>query len=61
MLTDEVMDALRGCIELAPLQNPPNILGIEVFKELMPSILQVGVFDTAFHQTIPENAYLYGN
>lgn len=60
LLTDEVMDALRGCIELAPLHNPPNILGIEVCKELMPGILQVGVFDTAFHQTIPENAYLYG-
>lgn len=60
LLTDEVMDALRGCIELAPLHNPPNILGIEVCKELMPGIPQVGVFDTAFHQTIPENAYLYG-
>ncbi|MCK4240019.1 MAG: acetate kinase, partial [Candidatus Atribacteria bacterium] len=60
LLTDEVMDALRECIELAPLHNPPNILGIEVCKELMPGIPQVGVFDTAFHQTIPEYAYLYG-
>ncbi len=60
LLTDKVMDALRECIELAPLQNPPNILGIEVCKELMPGISQVGVFDTAFHQTIPECAYLYG-
>ncbi len=60
LLTDEVMDALRECIELAPLHNPPNILGIEVCKELMPDIPQVGVFDTAFHQTIPEYAYLYG-
>lgn len=60
LLTDEVMDALRECIELAPLHNPPNILGIEVCKELMPGIPQVGVFDTAFHQTIPEHAYLYG-
>lgn len=42
------------------IHNPPNILGIEVCKELMPGIPQVGVFDTAFHQTIPENAYLYG-
>ncbi|MBA3063348.1 MAG: acetate kinase [Atribacteria sp.] len=60
LLTDEVMDALKECIELAPLHNPPNILGIEVCKELMPGIPQVGVFDTAFHQTIPECAYLYG-
>lgn len=60
LLTDEVMDALKECIELAPLHNPPNILGIEVCKELMPEVPQVGVFDTAFHQTIPECAYLYG-
>ncbi|MBA7497723.1 Acetate kinase [subsurface metagenome] len=60
LLTDEVMDALKECIELAPLHNPPNILGIEVCKELMPGIPQIGVFDTAFHQTIPEYAYLYG-
>ena len=60
LLTDEVMDALKECIELAPLHNPPNILGIEVCKELIPGVPQVGVFDTAFHQTIPECAYLYG-
>ena len=60
LLTDKVMDALKECIELAPLHNPPNILGIEVCKELMPGIPQIGVFDTAFHQTIPECAYLYG-
>ncbi len=60
LLTDKLMDALRECIELAPLHNPPNILGIEVCKELMPGIPQVGVFDTAFHQTLPEYAYLYG-
>ncbi len=60
LIIDEVMDALKECIELAPLHNPPNILGIEVCKELMPGIPQVGVFDTAFHQTIPEHAYLYG-
>jgi acetate kinase len=60
LLTDKVMDALRENIELAPLHNPPNILGIEVCKELMPGIPQIGVFDTAFHQTIPEYAYLYG-
>ncbi|MBA7564936.1 acetate kinase [Candidatus Atribacteria bacterium 1244-E10-H5-B2] len=60
LLANEVMDALKECIELAPLHNPPNILGIEVCKELMPGVPQVGVFDTAFHQTIPECAYLYG-
>jgi acetate kinase len=60
LLTDEVMDALKECIELAPLHNPPNILGIKVCKELMPGVPQIGVFDTAFHQTIPECAYLYG-
>jgi len=60
LLADEVMDALKECIELAPLHNPPNILGIEVCKELIPGVPQVGVFDTAFHQTIPECAYLYG-
>jgi len=63
LLTDEVMDALKElkeCIELAPLHNPPNILGIEVCKKLMPGVPQMGVFDTAFHQTIPECAYLYG-
>jgi acetate kinase len=60
LLTDEVMDALKECIELAPLHNPPNILGIEVCKGLMPGVPQIGVFDTAFHQTIPECAYLYG-
>ncbi len=60
LLTDEVMEALKDCTELAPLHNPHNILGIEVCKELMPDIPQIGVFDTAFHQSIPEHAYLYG-
>jgi len=54
LLTDEVMNVLRECIELAPLHNPPNILGIEVCKELMPGIPQVGVFDTAFHMDFME-------
>ncbi|GAB4116823.1 MAG: acetate kinase [Candidatus Caldatribacteriota bacterium] len=60
LVTPEVIKVLRECIELAPLHNPPNILGIEVCRELMPGIPQVGVFDTAFHQTIPQYAYLYG-
>ncbi|NLB78112.1 MAG: acetate kinase, partial [Clostridiaceae bacterium] len=55
-----VMDTLNEFIELAPLHNPPNILGIKVCQELLPGIPQVGVFDTAFHQSIPEQAFLYG-
>lgn len=60
LINKEVMDTLDEFIELAPLHNPPNILGIKVCQELLPNITQVGVFDTAFHQTIPEHAYLYG-
>ncbi len=60
LLSDDVMDTLNEYIELAPLHNPPNILGIKVCQELLPGIPQVCVFDTAFHQTIPEHAYLYG-
>jgi len=60
LINKEVMDTLNEFIELAPLHNPPNILGIKVCQELLPNITQVGVFDTAFHQTIPEHAYLYG-
>ena len=60
LINKEVMDTLNEFIELAPLHNPPNILGIKVCQELLPNIPQVGVFDTAFHQTIPEHAYLYG-
>jgi len=54
------METLNKYIELAPLHNPPNILGIKVCQELLSDTPQVGVFDTAFHQTIPEKAYLYG-
>lgn len=60
LITDEVMEALEECIELAPLHNPPNIAGIEACQNLMPGVPQVAVFDTAFHQTMPEHAYLYG-
>ncbi len=59
LITDEVMEALRENIDLAPLHNPPNILGIEACQELMPNIPHVGVFDTAFHATIPDYAYMY--
>ena len=54
------MDVLKECVEIAPLHNPPNIIGIEAAKELMPDVPMVGVFDTAFHQTMPEYAYMYG-
>jgi acetate kinase len=60
LITPQVMDALEECIDLAPLHNPPNILGINACSELMPTIPQVGVFDTAFHQTMPKHAFLYG-
>jgi acetate kinase len=54
------MKVLRDCVEMAPLHNPPNIVGIEACAELMPGVPQVGVFDTAFHQTMPKHAFLYG-
>ena len=55
-----VMQALEECQDLAPLHNPPNIMGIEACRRLMPDLPMVGVFDTAFHQTMPKEAYLYG-
>ncbi|MDX9872538.1 MAG: acetate kinase [Clostridia bacterium] len=55
-----VMEALNDNIELAPLHNPPNIMGIKACQEIMPTVPQVGVFDTAFHQTMPPQAYMYG-
>ncbi len=58
-VTDEVMKALEECTPLAPLHNPPNIVGINAVTAAMPGIPQVGVFDTAFHQTMPEKAYMY--
>ncbi len=59
IITEEVKKAIKENFELAPLHNPPNLKGIEAAEELMPNIPQVAVFDTAFHQTIPEFAYLY--
>ena len=59
VLNQEVKDALTECIELAPLHNPPNIIGIDACEKLMPGIPMVGVFDTAFHQTMPKEAYIY--
>lgn len=59
VIDEEVMKTLNECADLAPLHNPPNIMGIEAIKELMPTIPMVGVFDTAFHQTMPKSAYIY--
>nr|WP_320131921.1 acetate kinase [uncultured Holophaga sp.] len=59
-IDDAVMAAIRENIELAPLHNPANITGIEEVGKLMPKVSQVAVFDTAFHQTMPPAAYLYG-
>lgn len=59
VINDDVMAALEECVKLAPLHNPPNIIGINACKALMPNTPMVGVFDTAFHQTMPEEAYLY--
>lgn len=60
LITDEVISAIESCNELAPLHNPANLLGIAACQELMPGTPMVAVFDTAFHQTMPEEAYLYG-
>ena len=60
LITDDVIKALEECVELAPLHNPPNLLGIAACQELMPDTPMVGVFDTAFHQTMPPEAYIYG-
>lgn len=60
LITEEVIEMLNDCIELAPLHNPPNLKGIYAIQELMPGTPQVGVFDTAFHQTMPDYAYMYG-
>jgi acetate kinase len=59
-ITKEVIEALVECIDLAPLHNPPNLEGIYAINKLLPEVPQVGVFDTAYHQTMTEKAYLYG-
>jgi acetate kinase len=59
-ITKEVIEALEECIDLAPLHNPPNLEGIYAITKLLPDVPQVGVFDTAYHQTMTEQAYLYG-
>lgn len=59
LLTDEILKVFEECSDLAPLHNPANLKGVNAVKELMPGLPQVGVFDTAFHQTMPEHAYMY--
>lgn len=59
LVDDEVMKALEECVELAPLHNPPNIIGIRAIQELMPGKPNVAVFDTAFHQTMPKEQFIY--
>lgn len=60
VITDEVMKEIEACSDLAPLHNPANLIGIRSCQENMPGVPNVGVFDTAFHQTMPKKAYLYG-
>ena len=60
IITDEVIKVVESCNDLAPLHNPANLIGIAACKEVMSEVPMVGVFDTAFHQTMPKKAYLYG-
>lgn len=60
IINDDVIEAAEECIELAPIHNPANITGIKAFMDAMPTTPQVAVFDTAFHQTMKEEEYLYG-
>ena len=59
VITDEVIKAVEECNDLAPLHNPANLIGVEACKKCMPGVPMVGVFDTAFHQTMPKEAYMY--
>ena len=60
VITEDVIKVVESCNDLAPLHNPANLIGIAACKEVMPKVPMVGVFDTAFHQTMPKKAYLYG-
>ena len=60
LITDEVIKVVESCNDLAPLHNPANIIGVNACRELMPETPMVGVFDTAFHQTMPAEAFIYG-
>ena len=60
LITPEVIEAIKECNDLAPLHNPANLIGIDACQKLMPGVPMVAVFDTAFHQTMPPEAYMYG-
>ena len=60
LITSEVIEAIKECSEMAPLHNPANLKGIDTISSILPSVPQVAVFDTAFHQTMPDYAYMYG-
>ncbi len=60
IINEEVKDVIKACFELGPLHNPANLIGIEACEKIMPNTPQVAVFDTAFHQTMPAKAYMYG-
>ena len=60
LLTKEVLEAFAACNDLAPLHNPANLKGVDAITAILPNVPQIGVFDTAFHQTMPEKAYMYG-
>lgn len=60
IITKEVIDGVKACIDMAPLHNPANLEGIYTISKILPKVPQVAVFDTAFHQTMPEYAYMYG-
>ncbi|MBN2222783.1 MAG: acetate kinase, partial [Vallitaleaceae bacterium] len=59
IIDEKVIEAVKACTDLAPLHNPANLIGIEACQAIMPNVPMVGVFDTAFHQTMPKKAYLY--
>lgn len=59
LLTDEVLQQIKDCYDLAPLHNPANVTGVEAVEEILPGVKQVGVFDTAFHQTMPAKSFMY--
>lgn len=60
IIDDEVLETIEACNDLAPLHNPANLIGINACRKLMPGTPMVAVFDTAFHQTMPQEAYMYG-
>jgi acetate kinase len=60
LITDDVLEGIEACFDMAPLHNPPNVRGYKAVKALLPDVPQVAVFDTSFHQTMPPEAYVYG-